>query len=216
VALLVWNEVTNAAVGLAWGMVGIALVEAGRALTDRPLRAQGHALLILSFARIFIADLNAAQRVGGVSARLLTVSLLAAIYYYAAFTTDRATSRMRSPYLWFGLGALAALARFELGIAWVAVAWAALAVIVYIAGRRFDLSPLRHQAYLLALLVGVRCAFDNFYQVGEWRFTNVRTVSVTAAALLLYLLLAASLADKRRRAQSAPAAASVATEAGRD
>ncbi len=215
-ALLAWNEVTNAAVGLAWAMLGIALVEEGRTLGDRPLRAQGHALLILSFARIFIADLNAAQRVGAVSARLTSVSLLAAIYYYAAFTADRGTSRMRSPYLWFGLGALAALARFELGIAWVAVAWAALAVIVYIAGRRFDLPPLRHQAYLLTLLVGARCALDNFYQVGEWRFTNLRTVTVTAAALLLYLLLAASLVDRRSRAQRPEAAASVATEAGRD
>jgi len=209
-ALLVWNESTNAAVGLGWALLGLALLETGRASYvspaghgvqgDPPLRAQGHMLLGLSFARILIADLNAVQRVGDVSARLITVSLLAAIYYYAAFTATDNEPRMRSALYWFGAGALAALMRFELATAWVAVGWAGLTVVVYLAGRRFGVPAMRHQAYVLTLLVGVRCAFDNFYQVGRVasRFTNTRTLTVAAAAALLYALLAMSLLEKRR------------------
>jgi hypothetical protein len=219
-ALLIWKEVTNTAIGLGWALFGLALVEIARARGDRPLRAQGHALLALSFARIFIADLNAAQRLGGVSARLVTVTLLAAIYYYAAFTSEQDAPRMRSAFFWFGAGALAALARFELAVAWVAVGWAALAVVAYLAGRRLGVTEMRYQAYLLTLLVGARCAFDNFYQKGPWRFTNTRTVTVSTAAALLYLLLAVALVEKRRRATAAgaanpPAPAGATSEAGR-
>ncbi len=220
VALLIWKEVTNTAIGLGWALFGLALVEIARARADRPLRAQGHALLTLSFARIFMADLNAAQRIGGVSARLLTVSLLAAIYYYAAFTSEKDTTRMRGVFLWFGAGALAALARFELATAWVAVGWAALTVTAYLVGRRLGVTEMRYQAYLLTLLVGARCAFDNFYQKGPWHFTNTRTVTVTAAAALLYVLLAIALVARRRRpvapgAANAPAPADAAPEVGR-
>jgi hypothetical protein len=44
----------------------------------------------------------------------------------------------------------------------------------------------------MALVVGIRCAFDNFYQVGAWRFTSVRTATVSLSAALLYILFAAS------------------------
>ncbi|MBI1738154.1 MAG: DUF2339 domain-containing protein, partial [Acidobacteria bacterium] len=84
-ALMVWNEATNAAVGLAWALLALALVEVGRTLPDRPLVAQGHTLLVLSFARICFADLNADKLLGIVSARLVTVALLAAIYYYTGY-----------------------------------------------------------------------------------------------------------------------------------
>lgn len=205
VALLLWSEVTNAAVALSWALLGLVLVEVGREVPDRPLRAQGHALLLVSFGRIFIADLNTAQRLGPISARLLTVSLLATIYYYAAFSSKEDTPRMRLTLFWAGTIALAALLRFELATAWVAVGWAALGVAAYLAGKGLRVPAIRHQSYLLALLVGTRCAFDNFYQVGDWRFTNVRTVTVALASVLLYILLATTLREReKRKAEPAP------------
>ena len=206
--LLLWNELTNTAVGLGWALAGVALVELSRTSSrvargqpDRPLAMQGHALLVLSFARIFFVDLNAEQEIAHVSARLITVSLLAAIYYYQAFSAPLERSRMRTAFFWFGTAAAASLLRFELGIAWVAVAWAAMVVVLEVGGRRLVIATLRQQACLLTLLVGMRCALDNFYQTGAWRFTNLRTVTVTLAALLLYAPLALALREKRGRSQ---------------
>ncbi len=204
-ALIIWKEATNMAVGLAWGMLGLALLEAGRSLADRPLRAQGHFMLTLSLVRIFIADLNGTSMLGPVSARVVTVSLLAAIYYYVAFSTPRepATAdaaydaRLRSMFLWYAAIPLVALMRFELETSWVAVGWAILVVIFYRLGSVLPSAAMRYQAYLLTVLVGVRCALDNFYQLGSWRFTSVRTATVVMSSVLVYLLFLRVLWDRR-------------------
>jgi hypothetical protein len=200
-AMMVWNEATNAAVGLAWGLLALALVEVGRTLPDRPLVAQGHTLLVLSFARIFFADLNTERSLGLASARLVTVGLLAVIYYYTGYTAEERTPRMRTALMWFGTTALLAMLRFELITEWVAVAWAVVIVALYFAGRKLQLPMLNHQAFAVTLLVGVRCAFDNFYQTGPLWITNTRTVTVTLAAAMMYALLTLALIEKRKAAK---------------
>jgi hypothetical protein len=198
VTLLLWHEATNAAVALAWGLFGLTLAEAGHALPDRPLRTQGHILLALSFARIFIADLNSTTRIGPVSARLITVLLLTVVYYVAADQASEDSPRMRTALLWFGTAALAALGRFELATPWVAVAWAGFAVALYLLGNRFATKTLVHQAYVLTLLAGARCAFDNFYQTRPFWITNERTITVVIASLAFYLLFTVSWQRKDR------------------
>jgi hypothetical protein len=198
VTLLLWHETANAAVALAWGLFGLVLAEAGDALLDRPLRAQGHILLALSFVRVFIADLNVTTRLGHVSARLVTVLLLAVIYYIAANQASKETPRRRTVFLWFGTAALTALARFELSAPWVTVAWAGFAVALYLLGNRLANKTLVHQAYTLTFLAATRCAFDNFYQTRPVWFTNERTVTVVLASLAFYLLFALSWRTKSR------------------
>ncbi|MCL5288305.1 MAG: DUF2339 domain-containing protein [Acidobacteria bacterium] len=198
VGLLVWNEATNAAVGLAWALLGLALVEVGRSLTDRPLVAQGHTLLAMSFARIFFADLNTERVLWILPARVVTVGLLAAIYYYTGYTAEERTPKMRTALLWFGTTALAAMLRFQLIAEWVAVGWAALTVVLYFAGRKLRLPTLNSQAFVVTLLVAARCAFDNFYQTGPLWFTNARAATVTLASVMLYALLGVALWEKRR------------------
>jgi hypothetical protein len=117
------------------------------------------------------------------------VSFLAAVYYFAAYESPE-KPWIRKTLMWFGTVALAALLRFQLTEAWVAVGWAAMTVALFAFGQRGILRTLRNQSYILALLTGVRCAFDNFYRTSVWRFTNTRTVTVGVSALLLYVLFA--------------------------
>ena len=93
VALLLWDEVSTAAVGLAWGLFGLALLETAEALREKPLLVQGYVLLLASFVRIFIADLNSTSRVGPFAAPVMTVTLLAAIYYRRSIQRARFTAR---------------------------------------------------------------------------------------------------------------------------
>lgn len=205
-ALLIWYQLSAGAIGLGWALLGLILLEAGRTLGDGPLENQALALFSLSFARIFFEELNVMTVVGHIPARMISVVALAAIYYYAALSTPHSEasvsasrSRVRNLYFWFGWGALVALARFELPLAWVAVAWAAMTVILYLTGRWADIFVLRQQAYLLTLLAGMRCALDNFYQTGaSVAHLNTRTVTVISASLLFYVLLGIALAAKRR------------------
>lgn len=191
VAILLWDEVTTAGVAIAWGIFGLALLESARALSDKALRVQAYSLLFASFARIFIADLNSTARMGPIPTPIVTVTLLAAIYYYAS-TAAEENLQIRSAFLWLGTIAVAALFRFELVAEWVAVSWAALAVLLYALGRWLKSRTLRTQSYAMTLAVGVRCAFDNFYQVGRWHFTTLRVATVVASAALLYVLFAAT------------------------
>jgi hypothetical protein len=74
-----------------------------------------------------------------------------------------------------------------------------MTVILYLVGRWTGILVLRQQAYLLTLLAGMRCAFDNFYQTGaSAAHLNTRTVTVISASVLFYVLLGFTLAAKRR------------------
>ena len=128
---------------------------------------------------------------------MITVTILAAIYYYSGFTSVD-SPRIRSALLWMGTISIAALLRFEMSPEWVAVGWAAMAVALHFASGVLRERTLRAQCYAMTLLAGIRCGFDNFYRVSPWRITNVRTVTVTACALMLYVLFAAAKLAKRQ------------------
>jgi uncharacterized membrane protein len=226
-ALLLWHELaTNAAagVGLAWGLLGLALVEFGRGIGDAMLRRQGLALLALSFLRMMVADLNAERAVlGPLSARLLTVSVLAAIFYYVAATAHREERGARMAGVWCGTIALLSLARFELPTVWVAVGWAALSGLLYLGGWRLEAyggdaawqaggamgRSLRYQSYLVALLAALRCAFDNFLQTRPYfsaeslDWLNERSLTITLASALFCAVLATALRAPRAAAPAA-------------
>ena len=184
-SLLLWEEVANAGVSLAWAILAIALIETGEGFAGLGLIGQGRLLLIAAFARIFFADLNATTRIGSFTARTLTVTVLAAIFYWAA---SKSANRWRSTFLWFGTISIAALARFELQPSWVAVAWTILAAALFALSWQWSLRTLRLQCYTFTILTAVRCAFDNFYQRGPWHFTTVRVASVTAVSLIFLAL----------------------------
>lgn len=210
---LLWRELTSAAIALAWGIFAMILLEAARTLPDRPLLIQSRILLLASFARIFFADLNSVASIGHFSARVVTVSLLAALYFYVALTSVE-SSRFRAILFWLGTISIVSLIRFQLSPEWVAVAWAALVVALYFAGSTRKLATFRDQSFGLALLVGIRCAFDNFYQVARWHFTNTRVATVVAASVLLYILFVATQITKQSRKDSALGESSNSRSAG--
>jgi uncharacterized membrane protein len=191
VTILLWDEVTAAAVAVAWGIFALALFETAQFLNDRPVRLEAYVVLAASFARIFIADLNSTSYLGRIPVPVVTVAILAAIYYYVASgVTD--SRRIRSAFLWLGTISLAALFRFEVPIEWVAVSWAAFTVVLYSLGRYLRSRTFFNQCYAMTLAVAARCAFDNLYQTGRWHFTTVRVVTVVSSAALLYALFAAA------------------------
>jgi Predicted membrane protein (DUF2339) len=61
----------------------------------------------------------------------------------------------------------------------------------------------RNQCYAMTLFSGIRCAFDNFYQVGRWHFTNMRTVTVATCALLMFAIFAAEQFSRQLKVESA-------------
>jgi hypothetical protein len=88
-----------------------------------------------------------------VSMRILTMPLLALVFYSTRWVLDDETppsSVLRSISLWAGTALLAALASVELPTVWIALAWAALAVCLCLLGRRFQLRDFSLQEHVLA------------------------------------------------------------------
>jgi uncharacterized membrane protein len=88
-----------------------------------------------------------------VAMRILTMPLLALVFYSTRWVLDDETSParvLRSVSLWAGTALLAALASVELPTVWIALVWAALAVCLCLLGRRFQLRDFSLQEHVLA------------------------------------------------------------------
>jgi len=212
--LLAWYELRPASVALAWGLVGIALLETGMAKQWLALRLQAYALFVSGFLRIFFVNLNdegGAGALGGMSARLYTVVPMAVVFYFVYerlqgrgdefLATDRRLHAAEA-HSWMGLVAAMALLRFEVPLDWVVAGWAVLAVLLLFvatqSGRRLFIS----QSLILGLAVAVRGTLHNFYErsyfpiPAPFWFGRYLVLSTTAAVLLAGLPLAFRLRVK--------------------
>ena len=85
--------------------------------------------------------------------RILTLPLLALVFYCTRWVLDDETAPsriLRSVSLWAGTVVLAGLASAELPTAWIAPAWAALAVALCLFGRRLRLRDFTFQEHVIA------------------------------------------------------------------
>jgi hypothetical protein len=198
-ALLIWYELTSAAVALGWSLLALVLFEMGLRLRSLTLRSQAYIAFTLSFLRLFVVNLNASSS-SAWSPRVLTIVPIAIAFYYvyARLTSAGVTPaprerkwRIASIHSFFGTLALAALLRFELDPDFVVLAWAALVLsltaFARFAGRRIFLD----QALLIAFAVLFRGVFHNLYERSYFPapFFYSRTLLVGSSIVLLLLTL---------------------------
>jgi len=172
-ALLAWYELVPVAVGVAWAILGIALLEAAERWPD--LRAQAYVALVCAFARVFVVNLNAAGDV-----RIITVVAIAVALLYAWFPA-------RPLFAWLAAACVLALLRFELRADIVAVAWAAFALLLValsLTRRRVFL----HVGLAVAVATLLRGVLHNLYERSWFPPTNAASTWLLvggAAALLI-------------------------------
>jgi hypothetical protein len=130
-------------------------------------------VMLATFVRVFLINLNAQVEAGQFSPRVYTVAPVALAFWYAwwrwkdadgeGFERDQRFLFQRAAGF-LGTMTLVALARFELAPDWVIATWAvmaaALVVICRVAGQRYFLN----QALFVALLVFARGLFYNLYE----------------------------------------------------
>ena len=148
-----------------------------------------------------------------IAMRIISLPLLALVFYSIRrlLPGEGASSRaLRSASLWAGTVVLAGLASVELPTAWIAPAWAALAVALCLLGRKFRLRDLALQEHVLAVATvaalfafnaGATLAIDRylpmmgcaaaFYAVS--RFCTLKDASYTRTAAWLHTWTATSL-----------------------
>jgi hypothetical protein len=201
-AWMLWAELQPVGVAVGLGIFGLLLFEAGAFSRQKQLRLQGYGALAAAFARIFFVNLTAATLPGeAMSPRIYTVAPLALIYFYVwarlQSSQEKAEKgRWKSSDLlaYFGAGSIAALLYYQTAAEWIVVAWAMLAVILFLAALFLDKEVFLEQAVLLAVgIVGRGLAhniFGSSYFVADgWR-GNFLVLSLTTALLLSALPVA--------------------------
>ncbi len=147
---LLWRVLPGTLAAPAWGLLALALLEAG-VLVDFPeLRWAGHSVAIASFGRLLMSNLPALSRTGPFSHRLLTVAPFIPLFYYLWWR-----SRLRL-YLWLPPVLAVLLVRLEIGRAQSGAGTMMAGLLVLWFGLRSSIPDLRWQAYLMAVAAFLR------------------------------------------------------------
>jgi uncharacterized membrane protein len=174
VGLLVWLEARPIAVGPAWMLLALFLVELGIALDEPHLRRPGYLALVSALVSLVMSNLTITDTVLGVSTRAATIVPSIAAGYYLWWrlrslggkgaerlgdATDETYGRLLS-YLTAGLAAL--FFRFEFGLDGAALRWSVAMIVLLAAGHLLRDADFRLQGYALAGAVFVRAVGFDF------------------------------------------------------
>jgi uncharacterized membrane protein len=99
-----------------------------------------------------------------IAVRVVTIAILALTFYAAAWALSGAQDASLPLYwslLWGGSALLAILTWLEVAQPWVAPVWVALALVLCLVGRRFQLAELTYQEHVLAAAAAVLLFFAN-------------------------------------------------------
>ncbi len=195
-AIAAWVAFPESWTAVAWVAVGVLLLFLGQYFNIAELGYQGTALALVAFFRALAVNLEAEQKIHGVSLRLITMALTAILLYVAArwklqelaeqtegFSFARLFTELQS---WGATFLLALLAWYELRSISVAVAWAVGGLLLAEIGLARKSLSLRLQGYVLFLAAFTRIFFVNLNAAGLPGEVSPRFYTVVPIALAFF------------------------------
>jgi hypothetical protein len=182
--LVIWFQAADWAVAVGWIGLALALSFAGQALKRSDLKWQALALVLLSFMRGLVVNMNLTATFPHFTYRLLSVSLIAlGIYLLARWAPVR---EIRPVYSVAGTVLLAYLAYMETNAPWTAVAWIGLALVLSLGARLWKDRALLWQTHLLGIMAVGWTLYTNFDP--KYRATREQLLTVGITAIAFYAL----------------------------
>jgi hypothetical protein len=203
-----WALLPAVAIGPAWGVVGLILVEIGFLIDFPGVRLQGHIAGAAAFGRLFLANFDVSGKTAGISYRLITVVPVIASYYYHWQRQREESARLRPwerewgrLYLYAAAIVMTALLRFELGRSFTVVGWALFALVLIAAGQRWNIADLRLQSYAIAALAFWRSWSTDFWEPGDFSAMagRIATGTFVIACFFAAQLLIPQMQDEKLR-----------------
>ncbi|MGB6192206.1 MAG: DUF2339 domain-containing protein, partial [Terracidiphilus sp.] len=184
----IWAVFPGDSTAVAWAVLMLACAYGKRALDDDHLLRQNGALAFVVVLQALGQNCHfAVTYPHHVSARMITLPLLALIFYATAWALQRLTgirSLVRIIALWSAAAIMALLIWLDVSPMWIAVAWLGLAIALSLAGRRLRVAALCHQEHLLALLAVVSLFIWNLDAFGSL----YRYLPLIGSAVALYAI----------------------------
>lgn len=191
-AWLLWLQVPEAWIAVAWMAFAVVLALVGRRWNLAQLCVQENVLAVCAVFALFAFNYPLQATNGVFNLRLVPVALVAAGLYGISrkSTLAGAGYGRQAAYLhtWVATGLLTWLAWYEAPSPWLAVIWAVFALGLAGVGRAFQLEELPWQAHVLALLSVMRAVTVNLHLEDKFHGLSLRLVSLTIIIAILYVL----------------------------
>jgi len=188
-----WAAFPQQLTALAWSAVGLVLLWLGRMLKLEQLPFEAHFFFVSALLGALFTNLPSGTMWLHISERLVTVSLIAALFYVAsrwAATGTEAWPRISGPlpaaYRWSGSALLILLAYYALRPVSVAPAWVVLGLILAEVGMTRHIPDLRAQGYIALAFAFIGVFFVNLNADTVVAGVSIRLLSVAPVALALY------------------------------
>jgi uncharacterized membrane protein len=188
-----WAAVPLQLTAVAWSVVGLVLLCLGRLLKFKQLPFEAHLFFACALLSAVFTNLPSSAYWGNVSERLVTVSLIAALFYVASFWGGTGTEAwphiseaLPAAYRWAASMLLLLLAYYALRPVNVAPAWVVLGLVLAEIGFTRQLPDLRAQGYLSLACAFVAIFFVNLNADAQVVGISTRLVTVVPVALALY------------------------------
>ena len=191
VAWMLWRQLPETWVAVAWVAFGMSLALAGRRWKVSSLCHQEHVLALSSIIALFSYNYPLAVT-RALNLRLLTVALVAAGMYGISrkcALRDAGHGRLAAfAHTWAATALITLLAWYEAPTAALAMVWAMFALALGAAARYFSLEEFPWQAHVLAGLTVVRALSVNVYSTANFHGMSQRLISLSVVILALYSL----------------------------
>ena len=178
---------------VAWSAVGLVLLASGRLLKLEQLPFEAHFFFACALLSALFTNLPGNSHWGHISQRLVTVSIIAALFYMASAWAGAATEAwprlskaLPVAYRWAASTLLLLLAYYALRPVSVAPAWVVLGLVLAEVGLTRQITDLRAQGYLSLACAFVAIFFVNLNADARVLGISMRLLSVTPVALALY------------------------------
>jgi len=156
----IWCVLTRDWTAVGWAFLMLAAAVGTRHLQQKPLTIQSGALAIaVSICALVVNFHLDASYPHHLTARLVTVPILAVLFYFSAWAFSGKDHLRILPYtlsLWLGTSLFVVLAALEVAPAWIAPVWMGMAIVLSLTARRFSIRNLAFQEHLLAAGVVVQ------------------------------------------------------------
>ena len=188
-----WIAFPESLTAVSWCALGLVLAVASRKLAASELAYQASFLATISVIRVLAINVNTTDKYHGITLRLLTISVVAALLYVtsrwsstkgdAAWSFEGVASE---GYTWVASFLLALLAWYELRPVSVADAWVVGGLVLLEIGLSRRSVSLRLQSYVLLIAAFLRIFIVNLNAAGELGEISPRFYTVVPVALAFY------------------------------
>jgi hypothetical protein len=200
-ALLAWYESPAGWLAAVWAAFALVLALVDRRFKLDELGWQAHALAALTMLQSVTVNLYVTDTWHGVSVRLLSLSIVALIFYALSYLVrlpqEWRQREFHHIYSWAASALVSLLVWYELPSLSVAVGWAVFGLLLFEYGLVRGIRQFRFQAYVALSAAFARIFFVNLTAGDPGNFWSDRTYTVLPIALIIFFVYSQLEADEK-------------------